>query len=158
KRWLRDEGEADDPAKFCKWLVAMRYLTEYQAALLARGHVERFFLNDYKLLDRIGAGGMAGVYKAVHRLGQTVAIKVLPPSKAKDARKCARFQREGRLALRFKHPNIVRTFQLAEDDGVHYLVMEYLEGETLEEVIKRRGPLPPAEVVHVIYQALIGLE
>jgi serine/threonine protein kinase len=101
---------------------------------------------------------MAGVYKAVHRLGQTVAIKVLPPSKGKDARKFARFQREGRLALRFKHPIIVRTFQLAEDDGVHYLVMEFLEGETLEEVIRRRGPLPPAEVARLIHQALLGLD
>jgi serine/threonine protein kinase len=158
QRWLREGGaSADDLARFRKWLVTLRYLTEYQAALLSRGHVERFFLNDYKLLDRIGAGGMAGVYKAVHRLGQTVAIKVLPPSKAKDARKFARFQREGHLAMRFKHPNIVRTFQLAKDDGVHYLVMEYLEGETLEEIIKRRGPLPPAEAARLIYQALRGL-
>src|SRR6516162_916701 len=81
ERWLREGGMfADDPAKFRKWLVAARYLTEYQAALLSSGHIERFFLNDYKLLDRIGAGGMAGVYKAIHLLGQTVAIKVLPPS------------------------------------------------------------------------------
>jgi serine/threonine protein kinase len=159
ERWLGEAGaSAADVAKFRKWLLATGSLTEYQASLLSRGHVERFFLNDYKLLDRIGAGGMAGVYKAVHRLGQTVAIKVLPPSKAKDTRKFARFQREGRLALRFKHPNIVRTFQLAEDDGVHYLVMEFLEGETLEEVIRRRGPLPPAEVARLIHQALLGLD
>ncbi len=159
ERWHGEGGALSaDLAKFRKWLVATGHLTEYQAALLSRGHVERFFLNDYKLLDRIGAGGMAGVYKAVHRLGQTVAIKVLPPSKAKDARKFARFQREGRLAVRFKHPNIVRTFQLAEDDGVHYLVMEYLEGETLEEVIKRRGPLPPGEAARLIHQALLGLD
>ena len=108
-----------------------------------RGHVDRFFLDEYKLLDRIGVGRMAGVYKAVHRLGQTVAVKVLPPSKAKDANAFARFQREGRLAMRLKHPNVVRTFQIAQADGLHYLVMEYLEGETLEEAIKRRGKLPP---------------
>jgi serine/threonine protein kinase len=159
QRWLHEMGEsASDPAKFRKWLVTQRYLTAYQAALLSRGRVERFFLGDYKLLDRIGVGGMAGVYKAIHRLGQTVAIKVLPPSKAKDAKKFARFQREGRLAVRLQHPNVVRTFQIAEDNGLHYLVMEYLEGETLEEVVKRRGQLPLDEAVRLIHQALLGLD
>src|SRR3990167_4283723 len=62
----------------------------------------------YKLLDSIGQGRMAGVYKAVHRLGQVVAVKVLPPSKAKDKQAFARFYREARIALRLKHPNIVR--------------------------------------------------
>jgi serine/threonine protein kinase len=159
QRWLREAGEsASDSAKFLKWLVATRYVTDYQVGLLSRGHVDRFFLNDYKLLDRIGVGRMAGVYKAVHRLGQTVAIKVLPPSKAKDSNVYARFQREARLARRLKHPNIVRTFESAEDNGLHYLVMEYLEGETLEDAIKRRGKLSPGEAVRVVYQALLGLE
>jgi serine/threonine protein kinase len=159
QRWLRESGEsAADAGKFCNWLVTTRYLTDYQAGLLSRGRVDRFFLNDYKLLERIGVGRMAGVYKAVHRLGQVVAIKVLPPSKAKDSTIFARFQREARLAQRLKHPNIVRTFQVGEDDGLHYLVMEYLEGETLEDTLKRRGKLPPGEAVRLIYQALLGLE
>jgi serine/threonine protein kinase len=64
-------------------MVAHRYLTEYQATLLARGHADGFYLNQYKILDRLGRGRMAGVYKAVHSLGQIVAIKVLPPSKAR---------------------------------------------------------------------------
>ena len=93
---------------------------------------------------------MAGVYKAVHRLGQIVAIKVLPPSKVKDPQTFGRFQREARLALRLKHPNVVRTFQIGEADGLHYLVMEYLEGETLDDVLERRGKLPPAEAVRVV--------
>ncbi len=159
QRWIGEAGaEAADASKFCKWLVTSQYLTDYQAGMLQRGHVDRFFLNEYKLLDRIGVGRMAGVYKAVHRLGQTVAVKVLPPSKAKDANAFARFQREGRLAMRLKHPNVVRTFQIAAADGLHYLVMEYLEGETLDEVIKRRGKLPPPEAVRLLYQALLGLE
>jgi len=159
ERWRREAGNtATDAAAFCKWLVAGQYLTDYQAGMLLRGHADRFFLNEYKLLDRIGVGRMAGVYKAVHRLGPTVAIKVLPPSKARDANAFARFQREGRLAARLKHPNIVRTYQIAEDNGLHYLVMEYLEGETLAEVLKRRGKLPPAEAVRLIHQALLGLQ
>src|SRR5262249_46314099 len=103
-------------------------------------------------------GRMAGVYKAVHSLGQVVAIKVLPPSKAKLPQLLARFQREARLALRLKHPNVVRAFQMGEANGLHYLVMEYLEGETLDEVLQRRGKLPAVEAVPLIYQALLGLE
>src|SRR5262249_38290377 len=110
--------------------------------------------------DRIGRGRMAGVYKAVHAgSGQVVAVKVLPPSKAKHPPLLARFQRESRLALRLKHPNVVRTFQVGKSRGdLHYLVMEYLDGETLEEVLARRKRLPPGEAVHVLLQALRGLQ
>src|SRR5947209_10006912 len=106
-RWQQEAREkATDLARFASWMVANRFLTEYQANLLARGHADGFFLGDYKILDRLGKGRMAGVYKAQHTLGQVVAIKVLPPSKASDANFLARFQREAKLALRLKHPNI----------------------------------------------------
>src|SRR5437868_6322642 len=139
-------------------MVQHRYLTDYQAGLLARGHADGFFLNEYKILERLGKGRMAGVYKAQHQLGQVVAIKVLPPSKAADANFLARFQREAKLAVRLKHPNVVRAFQTGAAGGVRYLVMEYLEGETLEEVLARRGKLPPPEAVRLIFQALQGLQ
>ncbi|MFL5244409.1 MAG: serine/threonine protein kinase [Gemmataceae bacterium] len=159
KRWQTEAKEGNgDTARFAKWMVANNYVTEYQASLLARGHFEGFFLGEYKILDRLGRGRMAGVYRAVHPLGQTVAIKVLPPSKAKDPHLFGRFQREARLALRLKHPNIVGTFQIGETDGVHYLVMEHLEGETLEEALQRRGRLPPEQAVRIVYQALKGLQ
>jgi serine/threonine protein kinase len=143
---------------FSRWLVANQFVTEYQATLLARGHADDFFLNDYKILDRLGKGRMAGVYKAVHKLGQMVAVKVLPPSRARDPHSLARFQRESALAIRLRHPNIVRTFQTGVVNDLHYLVMEYLEGETLDEVLQRRGQLPPTEGVRLVYQALLGLQ
>src|SRR5947209_1918035 len=145
-RW-QDEAKdaASNLARFAAWMVANRYLTEYQASLLARGHAEGFFLNDYKILDRLGKGRMAGVYKAQYRLGQVVAIKVLPPSKARDPILLGRFQRETRLALKLRHPNIVRTFQVGKAGELHFLVMEHLEGETLEEVLAQRKKLPPDE-------------
>jgi serine/threonine protein kinase len=159
QRWLEEaKNGAGEVSRFAKWLVSRQYLTEYQAALLLRGHADSFFLGDYKLHDRLGRGRMAGVYKAVHSLGQVVAIKVLPPSKAKDQQVLARFLREARLAIRLKHPNVVRTFQVGQAGTVNYLVMEFLEGETLEEVLKRRGKLPPAEGVRLIHQALLGLD
>jgi serine/threonine protein kinase len=159
QRW---QAEAKDnfsqvPA-FLKWLIAKNYATEYQASLISRGHVDDFFLGDYKILERIGRGRMAGVYKAVHPSGQVVAIKVLPPSRAKSGQTLARFQREARLAVKLTHPNVVRAYQLGETKGVHYLVMEYLEGEPLDELLQRRKRLPPAEAVRLVHQALLGLQ
>src|SRR5207245_1688456 len=159
QRWRGEAKDAsEDPERFSRWLVAKQYLTEYQATLIGRGHTDSFFLNQYKILDRIGRGRMAGVYKAVHQLGQVVAIKVLPPSRAKNGQILARFQREARLAIRLKHPHVVRAFQVGATKGVHYLVMEYLEGETFEELLSRRIRLPPAEAVRLVHQALLGLQ
>jgi eukaryotic-like serine/threonine-protein kinase len=159
RRWLTEGGKAvQNLGAFANWLVANQYVTEYQSKLLLRGKAERFFLSDYKLLERIGKGRFAGVYKAVHRLGQVVAIKVLPPSKVKDPQVFGRFQREARLALKLKHPNVVRTVQAGEDLGLHYIVMEYLDGQTLDEVLDHRGKLSPAEALPLLLQALAGLQ
>jgi hypothetical protein len=126
--------------------------------MIQRGHPEGFFLNGYKILDRIGKGQMGGVYKAVHTLGQTVALKILASSKAKDPHTLGRFQREARLLTQLDHPNVVRAFQVGEAGGVHYIVMEYLEGETLDEVLSRRKRLPVGEAVRLVRQALAGLQ
>jgi serine/threonine protein kinase len=159
QRWLGDcKDGAGNLAKFSQWLVANKYVTEYQAALLIKGHADDFFLNQYQILERLGRGRMAGVYKAVHHLGQVVAVKVLPPSRAKNAYLLSRFQREARLGMRLKHPNVVRSFQVGEDRGLNYLVMEYLEGETLDDVLQRRKRLPPNEAVRLVHQALLGLQ
>ncbi len=162
-RWNQEaKDNATNLGMFARWVVANKFLTEYQAGLLARGHAEGFFLNQYKILDRLGKGRMAGVYRAQHETGPIVAIKVLPPSKSKDPALLARFQREARVALKLKHPNIVRTFQVGEaeqpPDRLHYLVMEYLEGETLDEILQRRRQFLPGEAVRIIYQALLGLQ
>lgn len=157
RRWQAEAKGGNAPA-FLRWLVAHQQLTEYQANLLAKGHADSFFLGHYKILERIGRGRMAGVYKAVHPLGQIVALKVLPPSRSKNPQLLARFQREARLSLRLRHPNVVRSFQIGQSGGLHYLVMEYLEGETLEDVLGRRRRLPPAEAVRLLHQALLGLQ
>jgi serine/threonine protein kinase/Leucine-rich repeat (LRR) protein len=159
RRWAGAAGaQPADGEAFLRWLVTRGQLTEFQAALLARGQVDRLFLGPYKLLDRIGKGRMAGVFKGVHPTGQAVAIKVLPPSRAKEPELLARFRREARLGLRLKHPNVVRTFQVGEAGGLHYLVMEFLDGETLEDVLKRRGRLPAPEALRLVRQALQGLQ
>jgi serine/threonine protein kinase len=159
RHWREETSRTDDQVdQFRKFLVHRRALTEYQAALIQRGRAENFFLGGYKILDRIGKGQMGGVYKAVHGLGQIVALKILPASRAKDQHVLGRFQREARLLTQLDHPNVVRAFQVGEANGVHYIVMEYLEGETLDEVLARRERLPWREAVRVIQQALNGLQ
>jgi serine/threonine protein kinase len=159
QRWQTEaKDNAGQVPMFLKWLIAKNFVTEYQASLLSRGHVDDFFLGEYKILERIGRGRMAGVYKAVHGSGQVVAIKVLPPSRAKSGQTLARFQREARLSIKLKHLHVVRSYQVGETKGVHYLVMEYLEGETLDEVLQRRKRLPAAEAVRLVHQSLLGLQ
>lgn len=158
ERWQKEgKDKVASSPHFIRWLVTEKILTEYQAALLSRGQVDDFVLGKYKILDRLGKGRMAGVYKAMHESGQIVAIKVLPPSRAKDTALLNRFHREAKFALKLRHPNVVRAFEVDQIKSLHFLVMEYLEGETLEEVLKRRKKLPPTEAVRIVYQALQGL-
>lgn len=164
-RWRSESnGIETDVDGFRKYLVSRKLLTEYQAVMVQRGHSDGFYLDGYVILDRIGKGQMAGVYKAIHSTGQIVALKVLASSKAKNSHLLARFQREARLLTQLAHPNIVRAYQLATtraengSTGVHYIAMEYLEGETLDEVLTRRKKLPPSEAARLLAQALDGLQ
>ncbi len=158
-RWRREARGTDaDVDGFRRYLVQHKYLTEYQAALVQRGHTEGFFVGGYTILDRIGKGRAAAVYRAAHASGQVVALKVLPASKARDPATLGRFQREGRLLTQLDHPNVVRAFQLGQAGGVHFIVMEHLDGETLDEVLARRQKLPVPEAVRVVHQALRGLQ
>ena len=157
--WERDSRGGDgDVDSFRKFLVKKLYLTDYQAALIQRGRSEGFHIGGYVILDRIGSGQTAGVYKAVHASGQVVALKVLPSSKSREQHALNRFQREGRLLTQLDHPNVVRAFQIGQAGGANFIVMEHLDGETLDEVLTRRKKIPPAEAVRVVYHALLGLQ
>jgi serine/threonine protein kinase len=160
RQWRRVEARpsAGETDRFTRWLVGNHYLTGYQARQLAVGLADHFFLNHYKLLDLIGAGRMAGIFKATHNLGHIVAIKVLPAAKSKDEKVLARFQREARMAVRLKHPHIVRSFHLGKAGERYYIVMEHLEGETLEDVLQRRKKLPFVEAVRLLHQAFQALQ
>ena len=159
-RWREQNKErSDQPAEFKRWLVRTGYVTDFQLDLLTRGFGEHLFLDEYKLVDRLAKGRHAGVFQAVHSSGQKVAIKVLPPSKSKNPHVLSRFLREARLATRLDHDNIVRTFHHGKTaEGTQFIVMEFLEGETLEDVIQRRKRLPAAEAVRLVIQGLEGLQ
>src|SRR5215471_7692142 len=94
----------------------------------------------YEILDRLGAGGMGEVYKAADsRLGRTVAIKAMPADKLGDPDRCRRFLQEARAASTLNHPNIVTIYDLLDEGGVNYIVMEYVAGRTLDDVIPNGG-------------------
>lgn len=158
-KWVNGvSGRDADVDGFRKFLVREKCLTEYQAALIQRGRAEGFVVGEYVILDRIGSGQSAGVYKAIHKSGQLVALKVLAGSKARDNYTLNRFEREGRLLTQLDHPNVVRAYQVGQAGGVHFIVMEHLEGETLDAVLERRKKLPAGEAVRLVTQALQGLQ
>jgi len=116
-------------------------------------------LGQYRLLEQIGAGGMGAVYRADHiRLKKRVAVKLLPPDRMADATAVARFQREMEVVGQLDHPNIVRATDAGEADGTHFLVMEFIEGMNLSQVVKWCGPLLLAEACELIRQVALGLQ
>jgi serine/threonine protein kinase len=113
----------------------------------------------YDSLEQIGVGGMAAVYKARKTsIDKVVAIKVLFPYLAGDQSFIERFQREARAAARIQHENIVNVIDFGESDGSYYIVMEYYEGRTLEDILKERGELPLDIAVQVLLEVCFGLE
>src|SRR6185369_11172306 len=104
-------------------------------------------LGPYKLEAKLGAGGMGEVYRAKDlRLGRTVAIKVLPHDKVADPERKKRFLQEARAASALNHPNIVTLHDIANDNGIDYMVMEYVPGKSLDKLITPKG-LPLTEVI-----------
>lgn len=115
--------------------------------------------NRYKVIEKIGVGGMADVYRGYDELlGRTVAIKILHANFASDEGFVGRFKREAQNAGRLSHPNIVNMYDVGYDQGYHYIIMEYVEGQTLKEYIQERGKLSVDEAVKFAVAIAEGLE
>lgn len=115
--------------------------------------------NRYKVIEKIGVGGMADVYRGYDELlGRTVAIKILHANFASDEGFVGRFKREAQNAGRLSHPNIVNMYDVGYDQGYHYIVMEYVEGQTLKEYIQERGKLSIDEAIKFAVAIAEGLE
>lgn len=114
---------------------------------------------DYQNLELIGRGGMAEVYKSTHpTLGKPIAIKILPAHLAAEHDFCQRFTREAQVVANMHHPNIVRIFDYGEQNGMHYIVMEYLVGQDLNELIKTTGKLSLAQTLPLVHQIAAALD
>lgn len=158
ERSLPGGSRPRNPAALADALVAAGKLTAYQAAEIAEGRGGGLRLGNYLLLDILGAGGMGRVFKARHRrLQRSVALKTLTAQSAADVELIERFRREARAVARLAHPNIVAAYDADEADGVHFLVMELIDGPNLSDLVRRRGPLPITEAVRYTLDAARGL-
>jgi serine/threonine protein kinase len=147
-----------DGAALIEELARLGRLTKYQVEALTERPPKPLLLSNYLLLDLIGSGGMGRVFKALHRrMERVVAIKVLHEKSLTCAEAVERFHREAKAAARLHHPHIVAAFDADEDHGLHFLVMEYVEGRDLASLTSP-GPLPLSKAVRYIAQAARGLE
>ena len=153
-----DKQPADGEA-LARELVKQRKLTKFQAEQIYAGKGKSLVLGNYVLLDKLGQGGMGMVLKAEHkRLKRLVAIKVMSPAAVKTPDALKRFHREVEAAAKLRHPNVVATDDADEAKGIHFLVMEYVEGSDLSALVKKQGPLSIEKAVACITQAARGLE
>lgn len=148
-----------DSEPLARALVRAGELSAYQAGAVLQGKARGLSIGPYLVLEKLGMGGMGVVFKARHReRGQVVALKILPPSFARDPQAVSRFRREFAAAARLRHPNLVAAVEASEDRGVHFLTMEYIEGTTLDRLVRDGGPLPIALALHGAIEVARGLE
>jgi serine/threonine protein kinase len=139
-------------------LVQRQALTRWQADKILVGKHKGFFLGKYRLMSHLGKGGMSSVYLAEHVLmRRRVAIKVLPQARVEDSSYLQRFHREAQAVAALDHRNIVRAYDVDQEGSVHFLVMEYVPGQSLQELIAKRGVLSPVVAAEYIRQAAEGL-
>lgn len=147
------------PGALAGLLIEAGLLTHFQADQLLRGKWRRFSIGRYTVLDQIGTGGFGSVYLCEHRhMRRKVAVKILPMIRANDNSCLERFYREARAVAALNHPNIVRAYDVGQEQNLHFLAMEYVDGVTLHELVSQRGPLEPLRAVHYLRQAAQGLQ
>jgi serine/threonine protein kinase len=158
--WLRRFGAPfATPEQLANRMLVDGLLTPFQMTHLLQGKWRGYFVGHWKVLGPIGSGRMGAVYLCEHRhLRRQAAIKILLGIRAQDQTALGRFEREARAAAALDHPNIVHAFDVGCEDGLHYLVMEYVNGVSLRRIVEDKGPLPPAEAARYLHQAALGLQ
>ena len=134
-------------------------LTRFQSKQVKLGRYKRFEVaGKYRLLELLGVGGMGAVYLCEHIfMKRLVALKVLPVEKLADPSALLRFYREARAVAALDHPNIVRAYDIDKFEQMHFLVMEYVDGVSIQEVVARHGPLDPYRAANYAAQSAHGL-
>ncbi len=152
--------QAASPQQLAEALIQGGLLTNFQAEKLLSGRWRGFHISGkYRLLERLGAGGMGAVYLCEHvMMGRRVALKVLPIPQAEDPASLARFYREAKAVARLDHPNIVRAHDIDHEDKLHFIVLEYIDGTNLHDFVKKNGVLDPVRAADYIRQAALGLQ
>jgi serine/threonine protein kinase len=152
-----DRRPADPKGLATLWAKTGK-LTRYQALCLLQGKPKYLAFGEYLILDKLGQGGMGQVLKAEHRrMKRIVALKLITGDSLKNPDSLQRFHREVQAAARLIHPNIVTAFDANEHAGMHYYVMEFVDGTDLGALVKANGPLPIDRAIDFIAQAARGL-
>lgn len=139
-------------------LVSRNLLTRWQADKLVQGKHKGFFLGKYRLLSHLGSGGMSSVFLAEHVLmRRRVALKVLPRARVDDSSYLQRFHREAQAVAALDHRNIVRAYDVDQEGDTHFLVMEYVQGQSLHELTVKSGKLEYVAAAEYTRQAAEGL-
>jgi serine/threonine-protein kinase len=140
-------------------LVEKNLLTRFQAERLLAGRNTGFLLGQYRILDQLGQGGMGRVFKAEHlAMKRLVALKVLAPKLIESERARELFLREVQAAAQLVHPNVVAAFDAGEADGRFFLVLEFVDGPNLDQLVRDQGPLPVSLACEYIKQTATGLQ
>jgi serine/threonine-protein kinase len=139
-------------------LLRRELLTNYQIERLMKGERLGYFYGPYKVLYHVGAGSFARVFRAVHRqTGEIVALKVLRKRYSDSVEQAAQFIREGKLGITLRHPNIVPIYEVVSGDKLHYLVMEFVEGYNLRDLVKIRKKIDPPQATRLMIDIVKGL-
>ena len=156
----RELGSQDVPIEqLGAAMVRRELLTGFQWDRLKGGYKQGFFFGRAKILYQAGAGSFARVYRAMHLdSGDIVAVKVLRKRFASEADKCELFLREGRMGLMLRHPGIVRIDDVGKENDSSYITMEFVEGQTLRELVKIRGGLDLNRGIDMALQLVAALE
>ena len=140
-------------------MIKSRLLTKFQAEQILGGRAKNLTMGKYQILEKIGAGGMGQVYKAFHSSTERiVAIKVILSRGKIDPAAVRRFEREVIAAAKLVHSNIITVFDADQADGRIFMVMEYIKGNNLEEILRKKGHLSASEVIDYMLQAAKGLK
>ncbi len=140
-------------------LLRKGILTNFQLDRMCTGERLGYYYGPYRVLYMIGAGTFARVFRCVHRdTGRVVAVKVLRRRHRDQVASVEQFLREGRMGLQLRHPNIVTIYEIENDARAPYLVMEFVEGETLREILKIRGTFGAADSLNIMQDICSGLE
>ncbi|HZT79199.1 MAG TPA: serine/threonine-protein kinase, partial [Gemmataceae bacterium] len=151
--------ETDRGRVAARALVNQGFLTKFQAEQLLAGRRHGFIIGQYRVLELIGQGGMGRVFKAEHRtMHRVVALKVLAPHLLNTDRAIDMFLREVRAVARLVHPNIVTAFDANQVNGRYFLVLEYIDGPNLDQLVRRKGPLPVGQACDFARQVALGLQ
>jgi serine/threonine-protein kinase len=158
---IAEHGEQalEDQDRLAELLIQAGLVTRWQADKLLAGKHKGFRLGKYKLLGQIGKGGMSSVYLAEHEMmKRRVAIKVLPLNRVEDSSYLERFRLEARAVARLDDPNIVRAYDIDNEGKTHYIVMEYVDGKDLHQVVSQNGPIAYDAAADYIAQVANGLQ